>query len=91
MAQTVIYTVIWQQVLKREHVSNPFWLVAVSVTNFSLANDSATQNNNITYKIDLKNQILHEFYNKSLLSGGGALNSHSFSAMRTNAKLNKKG
>ena len=26
------HRVIWQQVLKREQVSNPFWLVAVSVT-----------------------------------------------------------
>ena len=29
-----IYRVIWQQVFKREQVSNPFWLVAVLITKF---------------------------------------------------------
>ena len=34
MGQTVIYNDIWQQVLKREQVSNPFWVVAFVVTKF---------------------------------------------------------
>ena len=34
LSAMAIYRVIWQQVLKREQVSNPFWLVAVLVTKF---------------------------------------------------------
>ena len=35
MAQTVIYRSIWQQVLKKEQVSNPLCLGAISGTEFS--------------------------------------------------------
>ena len=34
LSAMAIYRVIWQQVLKREQVSNPFWLVAILVTEF---------------------------------------------------------
>ena len=34
---------IWQQLLKREQVSNPFWLVAVLVTKFSKGLTSVQQ------------------------------------------------